>query len=67
MKECKRIEIEEVENGYTIKTWERTEDAKDEYGYEEPVEQVAKDLKEVLTLVAQNLQPDSATEEQGEG
>lgn len=46
-----RIEIEQVENGFTVTVWESTEGEM----YSEPTKHVAKDEEEVLKLVKENL------------
>lgn len=51
-----RIEIEEAENGYTVKCWDyENEEQKDEYGYVEPVTHVATSDEELLKIVKDNL------------
>lgn len=51
-----RVEIEHVENGYTIRCWKYEENEKqDEYGYVEPETFVAKDDDELLKIVKDNL------------
>jgi len=53
----KRVDVEEVENGYTIRCFNCEE--KDEKGhdgfYEEPVVHVATKLDEVLEIIKKNL------------
>jgi hypothetical protein len=50
-----RIEIEEAENGYTVRVWDYTEETKDEYGYVEPVTHVATTDDELIKIVKDNL------------
>lgn len=51
-----RIEIEKVENGYSITCWNNEDkDAKSEYGYVEPKKYVATTDEEVLKLIKENL------------
>lgn len=46
-----RVEITEVENGYTVRVWKKDENMKDDYGYCEPETYVAADLDEAMTIV----------------
>lgn len=51
-----RLEIERVENGYTVRVWDYEDKNKeDEYGYVEPTTHVAADDAEVLQLIKDNL------------
>jgi len=47
----KKIEIEQAENGYSVRVWKPEEDDSDEYGYVEPKTYVASDEEEVMKLV----------------
>lgn len=51
-----RLEIERVENGYTVKVWDyEDKNNEDEYGYVEPETHVATSDEEVLKLIKDNL------------
>jgi hypothetical protein len=51
-----RIEIEEAENGYTIRCWDyEDKDDKSEFGYVEPVTHVATTDDELIKIVKANL------------
>lgn len=45
-----RVELEEAENGLTVRVWNHDE-VKDEYGYCEPEIYVAKTLEEAMTII----------------
>ena len=54
----KRVEIEEADNGYTVRCYnceEKEEDEKDEYGYQEPKLLVAKDADEAVAIAVKVL------------
>jgi hypothetical protein len=48
-----RIEIEQADNGYTMRVWkdEEKEEQKDDYGYHEPKTLVATEIEEVYKCV----------------
>ena len=51
-----RMEIEKVENGYTVRVWDyEDKNQEDEYGYVEPKTHVAEDDEAVLKLIKDNL------------
>lgn len=50
-KECCRIEIEKVENGFTICKWEKEEGDM----YSEPTKYVAETKEEALKILEENL------------
>jgi len=51
-----RVEIEEAENGYSIRVWktEQEEDDKDDFGYTEPKVFIAATLDEVHEVINKN-------------
>lgn len=49
-----RVEIEEAENGLTVRVWNQ-DDNKDEYGYCEPEIYVAKTIDEALKIAKEEL------------
>lgn len=48
-----RIEIEEAENGYTIRVWK--EEEKDDFGYREPKVLIASTTEEIVKIINENL------------
>lgn len=42
-----RIEVEEAENGFTMKVYKQDDDSKDDFGYQAPKVVIAKTLEEV--------------------
>jgi hypothetical protein len=49
-----RVEIEEAENGYSIRVWKSEEDDKDDFGYTEPKTFIAATLEEVHEVIKKN-------------
>lgn len=49
-----RVEIEEAENGLTVRVW-TVDEKQDSYGYAEPETYVAKTLEEALAIVKEEL------------
>jgi hypothetical protein len=49
-----RVEIEEAENGYSMRVWKSEEEDKDDFGYTEPTNFVATTLDEVCELIKKN-------------
>ncbi len=57
-----RVEIEEAENGLTVRVW-KVDEKKDEYGYCEPEVYVAKTVDEALAIAKEELTVDLEGEE----
>ena len=53
-----RIEIEEAENGYSIRRWKESdkEEQEDEYGYHSPKTLVATTLDEVSKIIKETFE-----------
>jgi hypothetical protein len=49
-----RVEIEEVENGYSVVVYKRNEDEESDLGYTEPTKYVAKDKAEAMKIFEEN-------------
>ena len=58
-----KVEIEEAENGFTVRVW-NVDGGKDEYGYCEPEVYVASTLVEALAIAKDELTVDA--EKKGE-
>lgn len=50
-----RIDIEEADNGWTVKVWKEKKDEEQETFYQEPDKLVATSKEEVMKIVEENL------------
>lgn len=58
MQQKNRMEIEQAENGYSVRVWEsEEEDKQDEYGYREPTTLVATSHTELSKIVTDHFGP----------